>query len=647
MFVSLPGFTSEDITGPLGQLKVSGFSPVGVDVFNFPQGRTNNTFQYADTLFYNLADHRFTFGFDIRRNQLNSFLERNFRPLAVFSAALDISPAQLATTFGQRGIPFFFGSDFVSAGAPTGFYQTQALVRDSTIGIRYWQNNFFVSDQIRVSPSFTLTVGMRYEINSVPREVNNRIEETFNSNEVEIFENFERQFFGRSGLEQFLAGRTGIFERDNNNFGPHISFAWDPVGDGRTSVRGGYGIYYDQIPGAVISQSRNVFPSFLTLNLAGLDTTRLGLPEDPIVTFPFINPAGLAVEGTLNQFAFPSPAFTAQLFSQASNLSAGPAFVLPAADLVTPYAQHWGLTVERQLGRDFLASAGYVGTRGVHLLRFATPNLGPNGIPRVDQIGPVRLPNVNLLFPGFRGGNVAPGFNGAGGGRPFPLLGAFTSIESDANSIYHGLQLQLIKRLSGGLQLTGAYTWSHAIDEVSDLFDTAGANALPQNSFDRRAERASASFDVRHRFVYSALWDLPFWRDNSLLGGWQVASIGTFMTGQPYSVLFCCDINLDGNLTDRVSDPNLTDIGVSGRNNFRAPGVATVDLTINKIFRFTEYQNLEFRSEFFNLFNRTHFGVPVRQLFFGGVGLSPLTSETFVDTRVPARMIQFALKYNF
>ena len=637
-FVRLEGANSEVITGPLGQLRVSGFSPVGVDVFNFPQGRTNNTFQYADTLFYNLTDHRFTFGFDIRRNQLNSFLERNFRPLAVFSAARDLSPGELAEN-GPRGIPFFFGSDFVSAGAPTGFFQTQALVRDSTIGIRYWQNNFFVSDQIRVSPTFTLTLGLRYEINSVPREVNNRIEDTFNSSEVEAFEGFERQF-GASGLEQFLAGRTEIFGRDDNNFGPHVSFAWDPSGDGRTSVRGGFGIYYDQIPGAVISQSRNVFPSFLTLNLAGLNLRAAGLPDNPIITFPFVNPATLAVPGTLNQFAFPSPAFTAQFLSQATNRSGGPAFVLPAADLVTPYAEHWGLTVEHQLGRDFLASAGYVGTRGVHLLRFATPNLGPNGIPRVDSILPLEL--AGFLFPGFRGANVAPG-----GGRPFPLLGSFTSIESDANSIYHGLQLQLIKKLSGGVQLTGAYTWSHAIDEVSDLFDTAGANALPQNSFDREAERASASFDVRHRFVYSALWDLPLWRDNSLLGGWQLASIGTFMTGQPYSVLFCCDFNLDGNLTDRVSDPNLTDVSTSGRNNFRAPGVATVDLTVNKIFRFTEYQNLEFRSEFFNLFNRTHFGVPVRQLFFGGVGTSPLTSETFVDTRVPARTIQFALKYNF
>jgi hypothetical protein len=213
------------------------------------------------------------------------------------------------------------------------------------------------------------------------------------------------------------------------------------------------------------------------------------------------------------------------------------------------------------------------------------------------------------------------------------------------------LQLQLNKRFSRGFQFTTAYTWSHAIDEVSDLFDTAGATALPQNSFDRAAERASANFDVRHRFVYSFIWDLPLWKDNNFLGGWQVASIGTFQTGQPYSVLFCCDFNLDGNLTDRVSQTDAqglpVDASIAPRNTFRAPGVATVDATVNKIFRFNEFRNLEFRTEVFNLFNRTHFGVPVRQLFFGGVGLSPLTSETFTDTRVPARLIQFALKYNF
>jgi len=238
--------------------------------------------------------------------------------------------------------------------------------------------------------------------------------------------------------------------------------------------------------------------------------------------------------------------------------------------------------------------------------------------------------------------------NVSGNLRPFPLLGSFTSIESDANSIYHSLQLQLIKRFAKGFQFTTAYTWSHAIDEVSDLFDLEGTRTLPQNSFDRRAERGDANFDVRHRFVYSFIWDLPIFKESKLLGGWQLASIGTFETGQPYSVLFCCDQNLDGNLTDRV-DPLITNPGFEPRNTFRAPGIQTVDLAINKFFRFTERQKLEFRSEFFNLFNHPNFGIPVHQLFFAGFTTEPANKDNhlFIDTRVPARTIQFALKFSF
>ncbi|MCI0488690.1 MAG: hypothetical protein L0229_19040, partial [Blastocatellia bacterium] len=639
-YITLPGFDTENAfgpnslisgTGPLGQVLITGFSPVGVDVFNFPQGRTNNTFQYADTVIFDLSKHRITTGFDIRRNQLNSFLERNFRPLAIFSAAANLlktNPGQVPGRGSLDGLgTFLFGSDFAALGSPTGFFQTQALVRDSTIGLRYWQNNFFVADQIRLRPNFTLTLGARYEINTVPTEVNRRIESTFDSQAVLDFQNAERGVSGISGLAQFLDGRTKIFERDDNNIAPHVAFAWDPFEDGKTSVRAGYGIYYDQIPGAVISQSRNVFPSFLTLNTAGLLTASS--------QFDLVNPARFAAPGTLNTFAGGDPVqFLLQLAVQ-TLLSSGTGFVLPSNDLVTPYSQQWGLTIEREIGKDFLASAGYVGTKGVHLLRFATPNLGPNGIPvvlsaSVDGTGQ----------PTFVGFNVPPNF-----GRPFPLLGSFTSIESDANSIYHGLQLQLNKRFSRGIQLTTAYTWSHAIDEVSDIFDLAGARTLPQNSFDPGAERGDANFDVRHRFVYSLIWDIPVFKQNRLLGGWQVSSIGTFQTGQPYTVRFCCDANLDGNLTDR---PGLIIGGApTGRNTFRAPGIATVDVAVNKDFHLSERQKIEFRTEFFNLFNRTHFGIPVNQLFFGGFAARPLTERNFVDTRLPARTVQFALKYNF
>jgi len=654
----------EDILGgPLGQVIVSGFSPIGVDVFHFPQGRVNNTFQFADTFFYNLPRQRFTAGVDIRRIQLNSSLERNFRPLAVFNGVRDRSSNRFGPFRGQ--IParandtLVLGTDLAALGVPTGFFQTLAVARDSTIGLRYLENNLFLADQIRVRPNFTLTLGVRYELNTVPEDVNRHTEFDTSLPELQKFFALERIVpggSGLSGLELFLAGRTKIYRLDNNNVAPHVAFAWDPLGDGKTSIRAGYGIYYDQIPGAVISQSRNLFPCFLTINSGGL-AKQIIINGNTITVFQTFNPAGGRVQGTLNNYTIdslrstipslvlkqPFPVndevdYLVLLTGIAIAPFTGPTagFIFPADDLVTPYSQHWGLTIEREIKSDFLLSAAYAGTRGVHLLRFATPNLGLNSLLRVDGVRQISTFQIAL----------------SGTGNPlrrrFPFLGSYTSIESDVNSTYHSLQLQLNKRFSHGIQFTTAYTWSHTIDEVSDIFDLAGARTLPQDSFNRRGERGDANFDVRHRFVYSAIWDLPFFEQHKLLGGWQLASIGTFQIGQPYSVLSSIDANEDGNLTDRVA-PGATDPLRTGasRNTFRAPGIATVDLAVNKTFWLTTRQKLEFRSEFFNLFNRTHFGIPVNQLFFGGYGVRPATEKIFVDTRLPARTIQFALKYSF
>ena len=642
-------------TGPLGQLSVSGFSPVGVDVFNFPQGRANNLFQYADTLIYDLGRHRLTFGGDIRRSQLNSFQERNFRPLADFSAAADTSANKLTKVLSSLGsvfdqttnTGFYLGKDFVSVGAPTGFFQTLAKVPDSTIGLRYWQNNLFFADQIRLKPNLTLTLGARYELNTAPREVNRRIESTFESPEVAQFISIEKSLLGVSGFEQFLGGRKDIYNTDYNNFAPHIALVWDPFGKGTTAIRAGYGLYYDQILGSVISQSRNVFPSFLTINLAGGETNDVRQNHD-LVSF---NPARLAAPGTLNSFNEEANNNLVNFLVNrevATTFVTAPGFVLPAADLITPYSQHWTLTFEQAIRKDFLVSAAYVGTRGAHLLRIATPNLGPNAIPVINEIVGQ---NNQPLFRGFilpANTALTSRAGGASRFRPFPLLGGFTSIESDSDSIYHSLQVQANKRFSHGLQFTTAYTWSHAIDEVSDIFDLAGARALPQDSFNRRAERGDANFDVRHRFVYSAIWDLPIFRGRENLGGWQIASIGTFQTGQPYSVLLCCDSNLDGNLTERVG-PGATNPGATGRNTYRAPGINTVDFALTKHFKFAERHRFELRAEMFNAFNRSNFGIPIHQLFFGSLTTEPADKDNrlFVDTRIPKRTIQFALKYSF
>ena len=633
--------------GPVGQVIVSGYSPIGVDVFNFPQKRTNNTYQYADTFIVNNRRHRLTGGLDIRRTQLNSNLERNFRPLVTFSGARNLSAdllsekerAEIAALLGTSFFdnPILEGRDFMAVGSPSGFFQTQALVRDATIGLRYWQSGFFFSDQIQVVPNLALTMGVRYDYDTVPAEVNERIEETFQDPEVQKL----------PPLVRILDGRTQIYRRDSNNIAPYIALAWDPFGRGKTSIRAGYGIYYDQILGAVVSQSRSVFPSFVTLNFAGLGSNE-EIGEGALQlssALGFINPVDFAIPGTLNTYNTALLGTPADLivgldsvFSGLSAGAAGAAFTLPASDLKTPYAEHWGLTIERELKTRLVISAAYVGTRGLHLLRFATPNLGPSAIPFVNAVG-VKPFGFHPVFEGY---NIAPGFdpNSMTGGRPESLLGSYTSMESDATSTYHSFQFQLNQRFSRDIRFTTAYTWSHAIDEVSDLFALAGARGVVQNTFNRRAERADANFDVRHRFVYSAIWDIPVFRENRILGGWRVASIGSVQTGQPYSKYFCCDANSDGNLGDRLISAQGIVTPNAPRNFFRAPGVATVDLGLHKRFRLSQSHAIDFRTEFFNLFNRTHFGIPVNEERFPAF-------ENPVNTRIPARTIQFALKYHF
>jgi hypothetical protein len=223
------------------------------------------------------------------------------------------------------------------------------------------------------------------------------------------------------------------------------------------------------------------------------------------------------------------------------------------------------------------------------------------------------------------------------------------------------------RRFASSVQFTSAYTWSHAIDEVSDLFDLAGSRALPQNSFNLHAEKGDANFDVRHRFSGSAIWEIPWLSGNPWLGGWQLAGIVTLDSGRPFTVLGGFDVNLDGNLTDRLNTTRgisevddgrirlrfpegalalrqlLAEVGQDGsvaRNSFRAQGVASVDLAVSKHFRFSERTDVELRADVFNLFNRTHYGIPVHQLGSPSLGSA-------VDTRLPQRTVQVGARVRF
>jgi hypothetical protein len=662
------GFTTEDELGPVGQVSIAGFSPLGVDVFNFPQQRVNNTYQIADTLTLRAGAHSLAFGTDIRRTELNSDLPRNARPLVTFNGAPNITIDNAGEVKAQGG--FINAVDLAAAGAASGFFQTLAT-RESDIGLRLYQYNFFGQDSWRVRRNLSLSFGLRYEYNSPPGERQRRIESSFDAPELNDV----------PGLRDFIGGRRRIFDPDRSNFAPRFGVAYAPNlfgADRLTVFRAGYGIFYDQILGAVVSQSRNVYPNFLTVNFSGgLSNFVAGQGDDnnrDLGRLQLLNPSnpnlGIVQPGTLNRI---NPQLTtAELVNAINQLVTGEAeptssifgATLPARVLKSPRAQHYTFSVEQQLSRDTVLSVAYVGTRGRNLLRFNTPNLGLNSILipldfRVSQEDDPEDGVQPLVF----GLSLAPE-----GGRPNPNAGFVSRFETTARSRYDSLQLQLRGRLRRGLQYQAAYTFGKVLDDVSDVFDLAGASALPQDSRNLDAERGPANFDVRHRFSYNFVYDLPTVRApiaRFLFRDLQLAGTGSYQTGQPFTVNSIYDVNLDGNLTDRLNttagiertgdrrqplrlttnDPNsllapVGENGAVGRNTFRAGGILDLNLALVKRFRLREGQDILFRVDAFNFINRANYGIPVRFLEAPGFGQA-------TSTATPMRRIQFALKYSF
>ena len=665
LYDSFFNFGTEDILGPMGQVEIAGFSPVGVDVFNFPQQRVNNTYQLADNLTFRKGNHSFTFGLDLRRTDLSSDLPRNARPLLTFNGA----PGAQRSSAGVVQLSGFVRPvDLAAASAPSGLVQTVQANPDSRVDLRYYQYNFFGQDDWRVRPNLSLSLGFRYEYNTPVEETQRRIEKTFNNSSLSLV----------PGLGTFLAGRQRIYDPDRKGFGPRVGFAYSThlLGASRLSViRAGYGVFYDQALGAVVSQSRNVFPNFLTLNFAG------GLPgaggvgfniSDPTLPFfPCTDANGtrflpIVQPGTLNTLNPNVP--LSCLVAINTSFPGGFGFTLPERKLRMPSAQHYSVAWEQEMNRNAVMSVAYVGTQGRHLLRLTTPNLGPNAFLLPTAINVVSFqPNVVgvALGPG-----QLPAGNGVSGGRPVNQAGSVAIYESSANSRYDSLQVQLRGRFRRATQYQFSYTLSRATDDVSDIFDLAGAPALPQNSLTFAGERGPANFDVRHRFTYSFVASLPALRNRApvmraLFGKVQVAGSGTFRTGQPFTVNSIFDVNLDGNLTDRLDNTNglvvtgdrrqplrltapdpttlLAPIGQNGRvgrNTFRAGNVIELDLSVSKDFLSSGPRRLVLRADIFNFINRSNFGVPVRWLGAAGFGQA-------TDTITPGRRVQFEVKYAF
>jgi hypothetical protein len=585
--VGLPELSSDPRDFGLSFITVTGFSPLGHEGNN-PQNSVTNTFQFLDTATYTRGRHLLKFGGDLRVLQQNAFRDVQSRGFLQFSPFAQLTGNALAD--------LLLGRPLITGGARL----------DNPQHLRTESYNLFVNDSVRLTPRLTVSAGLRYEYNSPAVDSEDR---------ANVYDPASRSLVrvGTDGVP-----RSG-YDPDRNNFAPRLGFAYTLGAEGRTVVRAGYGVYYDQTPlapGEALYFNAPFFDFNLFFSLPGLPL----VVENPFPSF----------------FPFPLPDSALAIQS----------------DLRTPYMQHWNANVQQQLGRSRVFELAYVGSKGTKLLSARD----------INQPQPSALPPGLPFVP-----------------RPDPRFDDINILESRASSSYHSLQARFEQRLDFGLGVLASYTWAKSIDDASNFFTSAGDPNFPQNSYDVRAERGRSNFDVRHRLSVSYAYDLPFGRGrtylsdrgwlSTLLGGWQTFGIVTLQTGRPFTVALLPEIDNSGTgrsalgfgANDRpnlVGDPTLGrrtperwfdtaafafappgSFGNAGRNILEGPGYQNINASLVRHAALSERFRLQLRAEVFNLFNHPNFNLPDN--FFGSPTFGRISSA-----REP-RHLQFGAKLVF
>lgn len=553
----------EDQGGPT--LEVTGVASVGRQRFT-PQPRENLRVQVVDSLSYYLGSHQFKTGFDFNWiDNKNQSLPLHFGGRYIF-AALPAIPGVLPAPITAI--------QAVALGLPGAYVQGFG---NSTAPYKYKDISLFAQDDWRLTPRLTLKLGVRYQ----------------------------NQLWPKVSYE--VAGFPGsyTFPRDNNNVAPRLAFAWDPMGDKKTSIHGAYGLFYDNHITGIVGITDGIDGS-----AGGVRTLVLRFPQ----SIPAWNAPGhrlpLAVVNQLFPAGFPS-----------LEISIDPG-------LKTPYAHHTSAGIDRELPGEMSVSANFVYVRGYNQLGTIDYN------PLVPALGPGRRPaDVNAV----------PGTSAS--------VLQYTSF---GKTWYKGLTLAMNKRFSDNYQFLASYTLSDAEDNSTD-FQSAfipqnnGQGRNPQDlqgvpiGFNPDDERGQATHDQQHRFVLSGLWVAP--------GDVQLSSIVTLASGRPYNILAGADLNGDGDGGAFPSDrarTNPADQATSvKRNAGTMPNQATVDLRVSRRFPLGGRASVDGIFEVFNLFDRTNF-TEINNIFGrGAYPANPLPAFGQFEQAAPPRQIQLAVKVNF
>jgi outer membrane receptor protein involved in Fe transport len=474
---------------------------------------------------------------------------------------------------------------------------------------RQWLFGAFVQNDIRLTPRLSANAGLRYEIISTPTEAEGKISNLRNVMDPEL-----------------TIGDPWHENPSLKNFAPRLGLAWDPRGDGKTALRGGFGLFYDQILPKYYFFSGSLNPPF---------TTRTSIANPP---FP-------NVLANFNPNAF----IRAQL--QTVNY-----------ELDTPYIMQFNANVQRQLPGDVDVMVGYVGSRGKNLLRLGDANLAPEQI-----VNGVKVYQPQL-------------------GRRNPNFAGIWQRVTDAESFYNALQVGVNKRLSHGWRAQASYTLSRSVDDSSGINSQDFSNVVQYGLdwYDPTYDRGLSAFHAKHNLTFNASWELPLFRGRrgvaaALFGGWQLNNITTLRSGHPFTVQL--GFNRSGNLNttsfsmherpdavpncnpvlggpDRYWDINCFSLpaantrGNAPRNSVIGPGLVSIDFSLVKSIPVGVGRQLELRVEAFNLPNRANFAVPSGRTAFTGVNAdgSPVIAPTWgriTSTVTTARQIQLGAKFVF
>jgi hypothetical protein len=477
---------SNPLLSGIPDLRISPFSQLG-SFHNFPKiVGPDKVYDVIDQVSYLRGKHAFKFGGEIRDDQVHQATFRAGRGRIRFAGdgvATGSSPLE----------------DFL-AGIPG---NTTFLAGDPTRNITQWLYAGYAQDDWRITPRVTLNLGFRYELQGVPKEAKN------------LFGNFEPSV----GFEQVGKNIGSIYNGDHKNFSPRLGVAWDVTGKGTTIVRAGGSIIYSLLSmNAFLSQQNT--QNTVTLGLGTIPTGATIVTGDPAVTTPGIGnifTTGVTIPGSsltwVNQTTaiYPSNVTGLVQCGDGASHETGPDNPGPCDTFAmnrnfrTPYVENWTIGIQHAFSGKLSLEATYVGNHGVKLI----------GV-------------VDLNQPDIANGSTVQPF-----AAQYPYLNYINYLSNFYGSTYHGLQTTLTARNYHGLDFVAGYTYAHAIDDLSSNW----VAYLPQDSKNPGQDRGSSDFDIRHRFTLSVTYSLPEKKTKSqLLEGWQLNTIITLQSGQPWGV---------------------------------------------------------------------------------------------------------------